>query len=173
MVDLPGRKEPRFPPQLEPRVRQALRERIHAEVDHAAGETVRGYASMARGGDILFHEICRALRLDTTVVLPFPPERFVETSVDGAAAGDWPARFFALWNATPAESRHVLDLPDTTEAYAACNRRILELAADGGRLHLLALWDGAGGDGPGGTADLVGRARAAGDEPTVVDPRAL
>jgi len=29
-----------------------------------------------------------------------------------------------------------------------------------GRVHLIALWDGKGGDGPGGTADLVSRLSA-------------
>jgi hypothetical protein len=170
MVDLPGRKPPRFPPEIE----EPARRRIGRELDKAKlvpGR--RGFASAARGGDILFHEACRERGIDTVIVLPFVPDKFVGTSVAGVPDGDWENRFWNLWNGVASERRLVLDLPVSDAAYAACNTKVLELARRHGRIHLLALWDGGGGDGPGGTADLVAQARAAGDQPVVISPQSL
>jgi hypothetical protein len=42
------------------------------------------------------------------------------------------------------------------------------------RRQLIALWDGGGGDSPGGTADLVERAKSqSGREPEIIDPKDL
>jgi hypothetical protein len=62
-------------------------------------------------------------------------------------------RFQKLWDETPSARRHVLGLPQTDDAYALCNERVLQLAQQNGAVQLIALWDGGGGDGPGGTAD--------------------
>jgi hypothetical protein len=58
------------------------------------------------------------------------------------------------------------------DAYGACNTRLLELARNNGNVHLVALWDGKGGDGPGGTADLVARVQAT-DTPDIFSPASL
>jgi hypothetical protein len=171
MVDLPTREKPRFPQSMVPKASNAIRR----EVSQRAGESanITGYASLARGGDILFHEICRELGLRTVVVLPFEPERFLKSSVEGVPDGRWAERFWAIWKATPAQDRHVLGLPENPEAYAICNEKVLALARAYGETHLIALWDGEGGDGPGGTAELVVRARQIGDQPTIINPRQL
>lgn len=158
MIDLPSRREPRFPASLEP----AARKRIGAAIERILSKlrdrsVVLGFGSGARGGDILFHEECRTRQLDTVIVLPFEPDQFVGTSVEGVPDGNWPSRFWNLWNATPVGHRHVLGLPREEEAYTACNLALLELAHRHGGVHLIALWDGKGGDGRGGTADLVSR----------------
>ncbi len=160
MIDLPNRPEPRFPAPLE----SAARKRIGAAIERVSSELrdrsiVQGFASGARGGDILFHEECRTRQIDTFIVLPFEPHEFVRTSVEGVPEGDWVRRFWDLWNTTPAEHRRVLGLPQTDEAYAICNMALLEMAHRHGLVHLFALWDGKGGDGRGGTADLVSRLR--------------
>ncbi len=160
MIDLPDRPEPRFPASLEP----AARERIGAAIERAVSElpdrsVVLGFASGARGGDILFHEECRTRKIDTVIVLPFEPDQFVIRSVEGVPEGEWRKRFWDLWNATPTWHRHVLGLSQTDEAYAICNTELLEMAGRHGPVHLIALWDGKGADGPGGTADLVSRLR--------------
>ena len=133
-----------------------------------------GFASLARGGDILFHEVCREARIKTAIMLPFPPERFLVHSVRGIPGSDWTDRFWALWRDEERTLfREAMHLPETDDAYAICNTRMLELAQQHGQLHLIALWNGKGGDGPGGTADLVAKARAAGDNPDIVDPSEL
>lgn len=161
MIDLPNRTEPRFPMSLE----LAARKRIGIAIEQALRELkdrsgVLGFASGARGGDILFHEECRTRQLNTVVVLPFEPDQFVGTSVDGVPDGDWPRRFWNIWTTTPAEFRHVLCLSREQHAYATCNTALLEMARCHGNVHLIALWDGKGGDGPGGTADLVAQFKA-------------
>ena len=170
MTDLPDRKDPRFPPALEAAARTA----IGAELDTFKSRAVAGgFASGARGGDILFHEECRRRGIPTVVVLPFHPDQFVKASVAGAEGGDWPRRFRTIWEQTPPAARLVLDLPVSDEAYAACNKRLLELARARGSMHLIALWDGEGGDGPGGTADMVKQATESGDRPRIIAPQDL
>jgi hypothetical protein len=162
MIDKPDRSEPRFPSALE----EAARTRIaHAIIPYApakieSGESALGFASCARGGDILFHEQCRAHGVDTMILLPFPPGVFVTTSVEGVPLSDWETRFWAIWSTTPESHREVMDLRVSDEAYGACNARLLELARQHGNVHLIALWDGKAGDSPGGTADLVVRVSA-------------
>ena len=169
MTDLPDRKAPRFPQSLEGAARTA----IGAELDRAKARAVAGgFASGARGGDILFHEECRRRGIATTIVLPFALDDFVKTSIAGTD-GDWLRRFRRLWDETPAERQIVLGLPANDDAFAACNTRMLELARRQGSVHLVALWDGKGGDGPGGTADMVSQAAGAGDHPRIIAPQEL
>ena len=167
MTDLPDRKEPRFPPALEGAARTA----IGAELDRLKA-IAGGFASGARGGDILFHEECRRRGIATTIVLPFAPDEFAKASIEGAD-GDWLRRFRRLWDETPVERRLVLNLPVNDDAFAICNARLLELARRQGSIHLIALWDGKGGDGPGGTADLVNQAAGSGDHPRIIAPQDL
>lgn len=170
MTDSPDRDAPRFPPSLEGAARAA----IGAELDRVKPRTIAGgFASAARGGDILFHEECRKRGIETTIVLPFQPDDFVKMSVEGTEGEDWPRRFRALWDATPTEARVILELPVTDKAFAACNTRLLALAGKKGPIHLIALWDGRGGDGPGGTADMVKQAIDSGDQPGIIAPQDL
>lgn len=129
-----------------------------------------GYASAARGGDIIFHEQARKLGFRTVIILP--SALFETTSVAGVAEGEWVERFRALWGNEPRDCIN-MNLPRSRAAYALCNARMIELARAHGAYHLIALWDGKGGDGPGGTADLVRRAEADGDKPHIIRPADL
>lgn len=171
MVDKPDRPVPRFPPSLEAAARARIAQAINSSATEPT-ETVQGFASGACGGDILFHEQCRARGIATVIVLPFAPEVFIDTSVGGIPDSDWVARFHALWNATPDAQREVMALPVSDDAYGACNARLLQRADEHGRVHLIALWDGKGGDGPGGTADLVARVGPT-DVPDIFSPASL
>lgn len=171
MIDLPGRPEPRFPPALEEGAAAAIRGALVETRASMPGEKV-GYASAARGGDILFHEEARKLGLRTVIVLPFAPELFETTSVAGLAEGEWVERFHALLAEEPQACIN-LNLPRSSEVYALCNTRMVELARAHGAYHLIALWDGEGGDGPGGTADLVRKAETDGDKPHIIRPADL
>lgn len=171
MIDQPGRTAPRFPPALEAAAAQAIRERLVRTME--MGRARIGIASAARGGDILFHEQARALGLSTMIVLPFAPGLFEERSVAGLAEDNWVSRFRTLWASTPEDDRVDMNLPRSSEAYAHCNTRMIELARAKGTYHLIALWDGKQGDGPGGTADLVRKAIADGDKPHIIYPADL
>jgi hypothetical protein len=171
MVDLPGRKIPRFPPEIADAVKQELARHISNQVDARAKNDIKGFASLARGGDILFHEVCRESRIETVIVLPFSPDEFLATSVEGAAFGNWPQRFRRIWDTTAPDARYVLDLPPSDAAYDDCNNRLLDLARAHGSVQLMAVWNGADGDGVGGTGHFVDRVkRESGREPDIIDP---
>lgn len=173
MIDLPNRPKPRFPASLEQAARLRIGEAIESALpDLSAPKEALGFASGARGGDILFHEECRSRGIGTVIVLPFEADEFVKSSVEGVG-DEWPTRFWNLWNATPPDRQCVLSLAPTDEkAYALCNTKLLEMARQNGHTHLIALWDGKGGDGPGGTADLVSRLGEE-DKPNIIAPSDL
>ncbi len=163
MVDMPDRPEPRFPPRMEPLAAEAIEAAVQNAIDQT-GQPPVAVSSVARGGDILFLETCRRLGLKCRLVLPFPPETFVEKSVEGPETGRWTERFWEQWDATLPDNREVLsDISDPDGPYAACNRRLIQIAKSlGDTLHLITLWNGATGDGPGGTAYMVDRVKEAG-----------
>ena len=174
MIDLPDRELPRFPPAMERLATTAIRQRI-AYAKRAAHGSVVGIASGARGGDILFLEACRKAGLDIRIVLPFPPEKFLETSVRGVAGADWERRFTDLWRTLSPSQREALRVPKGTNPYDFCNRRMLSLAAQlAGRLRLIALWDGKDKEPkPGGTASFVELARRSGGRFVHIDTETL
>ena len=96
MVDLPGRSTPRFPPEVEAIARIEIERRRARHTEDRSMGNVKAFASLARGGCILFHEICRNFGFDTVIVLPFSPHRFLRTSVEGAESGDWPGRLMLI-----------------------------------------------------------------------------
>jgi hypothetical protein len=100
MVDLPGRSPPRFPPEVVDAAGIEIERRIGRHTEGRSKTGVKGFASLARGGDIFFHEICRNFGFDTVIVLPFSPDLFLKTSVEvTGGGGDWPQRFHKLWDA--------------------------------------------------------------------------
>jgi hypothetical protein len=172
MVDLPGRKTPRFPPDIVEAVKRELARRISCQVGARDKKDVKGFASLARGGDILFHEVCRESGIETVVVLPFAPSEFLATSVEGTIVGNWPQRFRRIWDTTTPDARYALGLPQSDSAYADCNDRLLDLARAYGSVQLIAVWNGGDGDGVGGTGHFVDRVkRESGREPDVIDPK--
>jgi len=174
MVDLPDRATPRFPPGLEAAAREEIVSRVRHHVGTRPVETVRGFASLARGGDILFHEICRSFGIATVIVLPFSPDEFLATSVKGLDSGNWPHRFRKLWETTAPDARLNLGLPISDAAYSACNEQLLKLSQAYGDVQMIALWDGSGGDDIGGTGHFVKSAsEASGREPDIIYPKQL
>jgi len=179
-VDLPGRKEPRFPPEKEPLARAAIEEAVRREA--ARGTGLAGLAGAASGGDILFHEVCAALSIPTKLYLALPPEQYVAESVAPAGA-DWIRRFWAIVQRQ--QDAPVLadtkDLPgwlQHRQAYSIWQRNnlwMLNEALVGGAANLtvLALWNGKQGDGPGGTADMIAIAQARGAETHVLDTNVI
>jgi hypothetical protein len=173
MVDLPGRAQPRFPQHAEPIAWRAIRDAIERARGPARGRMV-GIASGARGGDLLFHEACRLFGIERRMVLPFPPETFVETSVIGVPNGGWEKKFWDNWNALSPAEREIVSQTPSESAYALCNARMIELGQTlAASLEIITLWDGKRGDGPGGTADHVEAIRRLGGRVDVIDARIL
>jgi class 3 adenylate cyclase len=173
LIDRPDRPLPRFPPQLEPRVRDALAQHLQ---QHDIGS---GYASAGNGGDILFLELLRDAGAACHVVLPYNREQFLQDSVDFPAGSTWAERYRSLLD-TAAE---VVTASDQRMLGGAMSYEYGFLLLDGMAairaeeletdLVCVALWDGRDGDGPGGTAASVAHWRKAGRHIDIIDLRAL
>ncbi len=94
MVDRPERKSPRFPPQLESQIKEAIRttiRTINAKI---------GYCSLACGGDILFAECIAEEEGEVNLYLPFALDDFLDVSVRFAGE-QWVNRFQSLISKFP------------------------------------------------------------------------
>ena len=141
-----------------------------------------GIAGGASGGDLLFHEVCAELGIETQLYLAIPPAQYIVESVEVPGQPEWIDRFRAV------ESRcrtRILsqgkELPRWLRGrqdYSIWQRNNLwtlhnALAYGGKNVTLIALWNGKAGDGPGGTKDMVDQARARGAKVIVLDTNAL
>jgi hypothetical protein len=159
MIDAPGRPTPRFPPDKEAIARDAIDDildRLNAGADDLA------ICGGACGGDLLFAEACleRGLRLE--LYIPFEQSAFLAKSVDFAGAL-WRDRYFA---AKSQAKLHVMPeelgpAPADQNPYDRNNQWMLNRAEHFGaaRRVFICLWNGQGGDGPGGTAALMEQVR--------------
>jgi hypothetical protein len=159
-----------------------IRDIVEAERKTAQGE-VRGIAGGASGGDVLFHEVCGDLGIPTTVFLAGPRDAYVAASVQASIDGaEWVRRLDRLLETRPV--RRMGDALGVPPWHSARGRGAVWLRNNLWTLHaalaegaanatLIALWNGEGGDGPGGTADMIRRARERGARAVVIDAKDL
>jgi hypothetical protein len=179
-IDAEGRKKPRFPPTKEPQARELIRDAVAAERKKATGQLL-GIAGGASGGDILFHEVCQELGIPTLLYLALPQDAYRAASVaDGGA--QWVERFQRLCQVNkPIILADADELPRWLRAKAGytiwqrSNLWMLQhaLAKSNDNLLLIALWNRDVGDGPGGTEDMVNRAKERGAAFIHLDARML
>jgi hypothetical protein len=177
MVDAPGRAAPRFPADKA----VAAGERIGRALDEcAAGPADLAFTQGAAGGDLLFVEACRKRGVPVRLLLPLAIDEFMARSILPSADGaGWQRRFLAALDgldAPPLEAPAVLGPPgDGADVFVRGNEWLLETALAFGaeRLHCICLWDGGGGDGPGGTRHMVETVRSRGGRVTWIDTRSL
>jgi len=168
MIDRPDRQIPRFPPQIEQAVKNAVRERLK---ELNAGFA---YASAACGSDILFHEAMLEAKGETHVVLPYEKERFIRDCVDIIPGGDWVKRCERV-TAQAAELQEISKHCTThSVSYEFANRILHGLASMRAeqletKFVPLAVWDGRSGEGLGGTGGTVQRWRKLGLEVEIID----
>ena len=155
MIDAPGRKQPRFPADKELMARDAIVDTL-TQVGTGPGDLA--ICGGACGGDLIFAEACLARGAGLELYLPFDQPTFLAESVDFAGA-NWHDRFLAAaskatMHVAPAE---LGPLRPGEEPYERNNRWMLESAARFGpeKMVFICLWDGQGGDGPGGTRHLM------------------
>ena len=180
-IDAPGRAKPRFPASAEPLARDMIRTVIDEECQLAGEGRVIGLAGGANGGDIIFHELCAERKIETELFLAGPRDAFVAASVQDGGH-EWVERFNRMYASRPyRELGGSLELPRwsrTREDYSIWQRNNLWLLSHAlvhgaERVTLIALWNGEAGDGPGGTADMVGRAGARGAKVIILDAKRL
>lgn len=165
-IDAEGRETPRFPPDRENQARAMILEAVSMEKKKIKGKLL-GISGGASGGDILFHEVCEELDIPTNMYLVLPKNNYIKASVaDGGP--NWVERFKRLIDLNQPEI-----LSDSGELprwlrsksdYSIWQRSNLwmlhnALYISNDNLTLIALWNGEVGDGPGGTEDMVRRAK--------------
>lgn len=180
-IDNPDRPTPRFPPDKESVARDAIRGAILNEQQHTTG-TLMGIAGGASGGDILFHEVCQELGIETRLYLAIPSNDYIVPSVDVPGHPEWIDRFRAI------EGRCTCRTLSRTEAlpkwlkgrndYSIWQRNNLwtlhnALAFGAKHVTLIALWNGKTGDGPGGTQDMVSQAKGRGAKTLILNTKEL
>ena len=182
MMDRPGRNPPRFPPAKLGAAAQC----IAAELDHfGAGPNDLALSQAAAGGDLLFLEACLKRGVRCQVLLPFEEAEFLRRSVLPCELGEqWRERYLTIREKLDRQDQveGLRIMPSTVESgaeqgnpFERCNLWLLNTALGWGpeRLRCLTLWDGGGGDGPGGTAHMVKEVRRRTDQVRCIDPHAL
>jgi hypothetical protein len=166
-IDEVGRPVLRFPRDRETQARNLIREAISKAKN--GWKRIEVLTSAAPGGDILCHEVCSELGIDSIVCLPMPKDVYAR-SVFGDF-DSWRSRYLALiGRRPPLQLSNQEGLPRWLEGsginpWERGNSWVLEMARTRGakKITLIALWDGKTmGDAPGGTAQMVQIARKAG-----------
>jgi len=177
MIDRPNRPSERFPAEKE----SVAAQHIAAALDRlGAGPEDLALAQGASGGDMLFLEACRQRNVRLQLLLPLPEPEFIQRSILPSRGGDqWRERFYALKAALKDEPRIMPDdlgpLPDGVNPFERCNRWLLYTALSYGinKVRFLCLWDGGGGDGPGGTAHMYEEVKRRTGQVTWLDIRTM
>jgi len=147
-IDEPGRTTPRFPPECETKVRAAIQSVMRNIVEASLGP-VLGIAGAADGGDILFHEVCAELGIESEICLALPAAKYARTSVRAS----WTDRFHRLLQTHPTT---ILE-PDDGDVWLRDHEWQLQRASERHprRIILVALLEEIEMDIPGGTAGMV------------------
>jgi hypothetical protein len=182
MIDKADRKTPRFPAAKEAAAREMIKAKITEVRDKLPeGTQLVGVAGGACGGDTLFHELCLEMGIRSILYLALPKEQFVVESVAFAGTG-WIERFYELCRRLPnyhlMESKVLPDWLQKKENYDIWVRNNIWLLKNaliegGEHLSFLALWNGEGGDGPGGTEHMVRATAAIGEKNYIIDSNKL
>ncbi|MBL8473514.1 MAG: hypothetical protein KF778_08455 [Rhodocyclaceae bacterium] len=175
LIDAPDRAQPRFPLAQEPVAAAAIAAALD---DCGASADDLALTQGAAGGDLQFCEAALQRGLRVQLLQPFREAEFLLRSVH-PCPGNWGARYAAVAARLAEPPRAVQDVrgPLAPEAspYEACNLWLLDEALSYGaaRLRFICLWNGGGGDGPGGTAHMVEAVRRAGGQVSWLDTREL
>lgn len=175
MIDKADRAQARFPAAMEPLVKDALAKKLE-ELAISADDLA--ITSGACGGDLLFVEHCLARGIRVEMNIPFDVPAFLQSSVVFAGEG-WQKRFNAV-KENPLLKVFVMPerlgaVPQNVNPYARNNRWMLYSALAYGpeKVRFISLWDGAKGDGAGGTEDMVATVKQYSGEVHILDARAI
>lgn len=154
MIDAADRPTPRFPADKEAIAAQKIAETL-AKLD--AGPEDLALTQGACGGDILFAEACLQCGVKLKLLQPFDEPAFIQKSVLPAGES-WRERYFNIkQQAQPKAAPVELGAPPKdVDPYERCNLWLLYTALAYGieKVQFICLWNGEGGDAPGGTAHM-------------------
>lgn len=163
MIDSPNRVKSRFPPSKQEAAERAIAEALD---NLEAGPEDMAFTQGAAGGDLLFAHQCLLRGVRVQLMLPLPEAEFIQQSVLPSAQGNlWQQAFFSVKSRLaepPLEMPVELGpAPPGISVFERCNLWMLNTALSLGpeKLRLVCLWDGSGGDGPGGTQHMVQEAK--------------
>ena len=180
MIDQVDRTPPRFPPDCEPKVGDEIDVKL---TELGAGPSDIGITQGACGGDLLFAEAMLRRGAALELHLPLAEEIFLKESVEFTKASStvvdrWRDRFLAvrhhpLVQTTIMSAEHPRGQPDNV--YERCNLSMLERALSFGadKVRFICVWNGEGGDGPGGTAHMRNAVQKGGGAQCWIDTRTL
>jgi hypothetical protein len=192
-VDDKNREQARFPNNkaIIEQARQLIQlavstelKRLQQENKDAPGEQARPVVAIAGGacgGDLLFHEICEELHIESHMFLALAPDNYTRESV--VAGGNvWIDKFDRQQQRGALHILSDANLPawltPRSSHYTIWQRSNLwmlysALAMSQERVTLISLYDGGSGSNPGGTEDMVARAIEHGARHVPIDARLL
>jgi hypothetical protein len=156
MIDAPDRSQPRFPADKEDIAAQAIAKKLD-KLD--AGPKDIALCGGACGGDLLFAEYCLKRGVHLQIRIPFDEPTFLEKSIN-FAEGNWRHRFYAVKKSKLTTlfvmPEELGPTPENANPYERNNLWQLYTALSMGpeKVRFICLWDGKGGDGPGGTKHM-------------------
>jgi len=179
MIDEENRPKKRFPPDLEDKVKEAIKKEVLNQ-KKLSDLPLFGIAGGACGGDILFHEVCREFQIPTKLFLALPKEKFVQHSINFAGKS-WRKRFENLLDYLPVEvfsdekSHCYIEASNETGLWELNNLWLLNYALKNSKstITLIALWDEKISNKVGGTEHMVREAKAKAIEIKIINPTSL
>jgi tetratricopeptide (TPR) repeat protein len=175
MIDAPGRKEARFPTDKEKIAAREIAKKLN---ELGAGPEDLALCGGACGGDLLFAEACLKLGVHLQIRIPFDEPTFLKNSVT-FAGGNWRDRYYTVKNnklttllVMPEE---LGSTPANVNPYERNNLWLLYTALSMGpdKVRFSCLWDGKGGDGPGGTKHMYEEVLKRSGQVYVIDTNTL
>ncbi|MCM3903946.1 MAG: hypothetical protein ND866_19775 [Pyrinomonadaceae bacterium] len=177
MIDKLDRATPRFPAEKES---VAARKIAEALDQLTAGPDDLALTQGASGGDLLFLEACKQRDVRMQLLLPLEEPEFIERSILPSVDGDkWRNYFYRLKSGLKDIPRIMPDelgpLPKGVDPFERCNLWLLYTALSHGidKVRFICLWDGGGGDGPGGTAHMYQEVKRRTGRVMWIDSRSL
>jgi hypothetical protein len=178
LVDEPGRTPPRFPASKEP----AVAARLANALDRlGANDQDLALTQGACGGDLLFTEACLQRGVKVQWLQPFDEPHFIDASVVRRGES-WRNRYLEARATLAAPIRSAPEMlgdPPRGSSdgypYERCNLWLLYTALAWGldRIRFVCVWNGGGGDGPGGTAHMYNEVKRRTGRVTRIDPETL
>lgn len=178
MVDQPNRHPPRFPVD---KVADAGRKIAEVLEQLEAGPEDLALTQGACGGDLLFTEACQKRGVKVNWLQPFDEPEFIQNSVIRCGE-QWRSRYLDAKSKIgnpPMSAPTRLGAPPKGIAesypYERCNLWLLYTALSYGidKVHFVCLWNGEGGDGPGGTAHMYNEVKNRTAQVRWIDTREL